>query len=551
MVRKLTALSCFVSVALFATREVAAQAQFIRGDSNHDQSINISDPVDTLNFLFAGSEAPPCRDAADANDDNQINIADAVYSLNFQFLGGDPPPPPYPNFEADPTDDTITCLGPPVVISGEITEADPPERKNWTRDKVYELQGEVYVRAPVVLTIEEGVTVLATDRAVLVIDRGARIEAIGTETHPVVFTSAKKVGERAKGNWGGLILLGRGDINIPGKDGLVEGLTDVHYGGGATPDVNDSSGRLSYVRVEYGGFAISVDNEVNSITLAACGAGTQLDHIQCKFNDDDGVEWFGGSASLRYGLVSYVSDDMFDYSFGWSGNGQFWVGHQTGVAADTGFEVDNSEAAGSFGNTPITRPHVSNVTMIGTGDPASPKGGVGMLIRRGAGSHIENAIVQGFKGVGLDIDDQITCEQNYSATDSESHVFVRHAVFYANGAGGTNHFPAPGSETGAQDEATWDAPPGDTPPPCANLSSVLVGHATNIIATASPTVDPHNLTAPNFRPQNDAVTAPTFDPTAWDSFFVPVNYRGGVPPDTGASGEPDWTQKGWISYAQN
>src|SRR5262245_8876444 len=104
MVRKLAGAFCFAAAVFFAAREVNAQAQFLRGDSNNDKKIDISDPVGTLNGLFTGGPTPPCRDAADSNDSGSLDISDGIYTLNFLFLGGDPPAPPYPNFEADPTD---------------------------------------------------------------------------------------------------------------------------------------------------------------------------------------------------------------------------------------------------------------------------------------------------------------------------------------------------------------------------------------------------------------------------------------------------------------
>ena len=96
------------------------------------------------------------------------------------------------------------------------------------------------------------------------------------------------------------------------------------------------------------------------------GSGTNFDHIQCKYNADDGFEWFGGSCDLKYGLCVGIGDDSFDYSFGWSGRGQFWLAQQNGLDADRGFEVDNSED--EFGARPLTNQTISNVTLIGDPD---------------------------------------------------------------------------------------------------------------------------------------------------------------------------------------
>ena len=86
------------------------EREFIRGDSNGDGSLNVSDPTHTLGILFGGdSETLSCEDAADANDDGGLNITDAVYALSHLFGGGAPPPAPFPEAGIDPTEDELEC----------------------------------------------------------------------------------------------------------------------------------------------------------------------------------------------------------------------------------------------------------------------------------------------------------------------------------------------------------------------------------------------------------------------------------------------------------
>jgi hypothetical protein len=80
---------------------------FVRGDSNDDARLELTDAVHALNFLFLGGEGPPCPDAADSDDDGGINISDAIHTLGFLFLGGPSPPAPYPVSGPDPTPDTL------------------------------------------------------------------------------------------------------------------------------------------------------------------------------------------------------------------------------------------------------------------------------------------------------------------------------------------------------------------------------------------------------------------------------------------------------------
>ena len=82
---------------------------FLRGDSNGSGTLDISDAVRTIGYLFLGMEAPGCLDAADTNDDGRLDLADPIYCLDFLFRGGAPPPEPFPLRGSDPTADELPC----------------------------------------------------------------------------------------------------------------------------------------------------------------------------------------------------------------------------------------------------------------------------------------------------------------------------------------------------------------------------------------------------------------------------------------------------------
>ena len=86
---------------------------FVRGDINSDDSVNIADAVFLLNDLFGDGAAPTCDDAADANDDGSTNIADSIFLLNQLFGNGDPIPEPFPDCGIDPTGDGLDCASSP------------------------------------------------------------------------------------------------------------------------------------------------------------------------------------------------------------------------------------------------------------------------------------------------------------------------------------------------------------------------------------------------------------------------------------------------------
>jgi hypothetical protein len=102
-----------VSVVLVAVLQgTAIGGPFVRGDSNGDQRVDLSDAVAILQDLFLGGPALDCRDAGDFNDDGTLDIADVSGILDFLFLAGDPPPNPWqwvwPGWDPTPGD-PFTC----------------------------------------------------------------------------------------------------------------------------------------------------------------------------------------------------------------------------------------------------------------------------------------------------------------------------------------------------------------------------------------------------------------------------------------------------------
>ena len=86
-------------------------SMFRRGDANGDAELDISDPVATLGYLFAGDSSLPCLDAADSNDDGALDISDAAATLNFLFQGSAALPAPSGDPGVDPTPDALGCEG--------------------------------------------------------------------------------------------------------------------------------------------------------------------------------------------------------------------------------------------------------------------------------------------------------------------------------------------------------------------------------------------------------------------------------------------------------
>lgn len=247
----------------------------------------------------------------------------------------------------------------------EIKPAAGQTSTTYTLKKgTYHLMGWVYITDGVELTIEPG-TIIKGDKetkAALIVEPGGKLFAEGTKTTPIVFTSEMPAGQRKPGDWGGLILCGRGTNNQTKSQ--IEGGPRTEYGGGIE---NDNSGVLKYVRVEFAGFPFAVDKEINGITFGAVGSGTKVEHVQVSYSNDDSFEWFGGSVNAKYLIAYHGWDDDFDTDFGFSGKIQYALGVRNPRIADTsksnGFESDNNGSGST--QTPYTTTTFSNVTIIG------------------------------------------------------------------------------------------------------------------------------------------------------------------------------------------
>jgi hypothetical protein len=400
---------------------------------------------------------------------------------------------------------------PVVVVTGSITGTE-----SWANTNYYVLRGAVFVEDGATLNIAAGTRIIGESGSVgtLVVLQGGRLNAIGTAQAPIVFTSDQPIGQRGRGDWGGLIINGRAPVNLEGGQGEGEGDTGVY--GGTNP--NDNSGVLRYVRVEFSGIEFSPDNELNGIAFQGVGRGTVVDHVQAHMSRDDAIEFFGGTADIKYAVLSNAADDSLDWTFGWTGRAQFVAITQRGDDADNGIEADNSE----FNNNALPRanPQIYNITLCG--DPDTNEGGESPRaanIRRGTAFTIRNFLVTGFKTVGFQISDANTSAQIDNGT----------------------------SQMGAG--VAWGMP---TNMHASVMTYIASGRFPNVRLGVDPglsTAACSNHAAPNFQPSSIASLAggqlaPILPPN--DGFFETVTFIGAVPP----APAPNW-MAGWTSFPQN
>jgi len=266
-------------------------------------------------------------------------------------------------------------------------------------DTTYILHNYFRIQSGVTITIEPGTVIQGVKKGTnatedlatgtLVIERGAAINAQGTASSPIVFTSSKAT--PAPGDWGGIVILGKADVNLlgsrgaspSGTDGLgfIEGLptptNNGRYGNGDNPalpqsgDYNtDNSGIMRYVRIEYAGELIGAANELNGLTLGGVGSGTTLEYIEVYKGFDDGFEFFGGTVNANHLVSALNADDDFDTDQGYSGKIQFAVvvrEPNASYLADlplTGSE-SNGDNDDDITGEPLTSAQFSNFTFIG------------------------------------------------------------------------------------------------------------------------------------------------------------------------------------------
>ena len=290
---------------------------------------------------------------------------------------------------------------------------------NWTADNTYLLDGFVFLEAGGVLNIEAGTKIKSkespstSDNATaLIIARDATINALGTADAPIIFTAEiddlnddLDLLVTDRGFWGGLIILGNGQLANQTPETRVEGIPDGEdraiFGG---TDDTDNSGILQFVSIRHGGAELSPGNEINGLTLGGVGSGTIVENIEVIANNDDGIEFFGGAVNVKYASVSFCRDDQYDWDLGWRGNGQFWLALTGEDNGDNSGELDGAKPDE---NGPTSNPTVYNTTFIGAGCEAEARNATGLLFRDGSAGTLANSVITE-QNFGLEVEDRAT-----------------------------------------------------------------------------------------------------------------------------------------------
>ncbi len=420
-----------------------------------------------------------------------------------------------------------------VIKDGDLVGG---QTYNWTKNNVYQLDGLVFLEDGGVLNIESGTVIQGLESptsgdntSALIITRNAKINAVGTASEPIIFTSelddlTGSLTADDSGLWGGIVILGNGVIARPAGEDQVEGISSMEprarYGG--TND-DDDSGSLKYVSIRHGGAELAPGNEINGLTLGGVGRGTEIDYVEVFANSDDGIEWFGGAVEIKHLIAAFCGDDGMDWDFGWRGKGQYWFVIQ---GTEVGNNAGEHDGASPDGQAPFSNPTIYNATYIGSGLNATADNEFALLMRDNTGGTYANSIFTSFKGKAISIEDLPAA----SGVDSYGNLLAGDLVIQNNywwefGAGNT-------LDAIVDKYATGDDPTG------AGVIAHLSNHGNKL---ANPFVcgisrQPDGKLNPTLAPGSNASEGA---PVAVDNFYDKVTYHG-------AFGDVNWAS-GWTA----
>jgi hypothetical protein len=359
------------------------------------------------------------------------------------------------------------------ILPGTIT--------NWVATNTYILKRVIFVHSNAVLNIEPGTVIKGAtganvsgstpgitegNRSALIVTRGGKLFAEGTPSKPIIFTydgddvnDPNDIPFPTTGQWGGVVLLGRGVVNSEENGGLegsvtyevYEGVSDEVIDGfnvyrfGGTNDM-DCSGVLRYVSIRHSGIKLLSNKEFNGLTMGGIGKGTIVEHVEVYCSSDDGFEWWGGCADAKYLVAAFCEDDGFDYDQGYRGRQQFLFAIQAdnalipGTATEPrGIETDGEVpgVSGGFTALPTTIWKGYNITLIGSGLASAGGTKWGIISRDNSGPNIHNSVVTEFSR-GLTIDADGLEEYTGSIAATNKIATINNTLFNVTTAGDAN-----------------------------------------------------------------------------------------------------------------
>lgn len=219
----------------------------------------------------------------------------------------------------------------------------------------YKLTGPLIIRDGGELEIREGTVIKAQkdQNAYIGVAQGGKIYIYGKADAPVIITS--DADNPAPGDWGGIFICGKAPTNT-GENARSE-LGDLFYGGN---ELEDSSGTIQYLRVEYTGASFEETTAFNGITFYGTGAFTNLEHIQCYQGKGNGFVFYGGNVNPKRFIASGHQGHGVTISDGWTGNAESFHLYNN---AKSGIKTSNNATDELV--TPITAGTIKNISILG------------------------------------------------------------------------------------------------------------------------------------------------------------------------------------------
>jgi len=344
-----------------------------------------------------------------------------------------------------------------VIDTEEITEDT-----RLSLPCTYVLARQVYVIGAT-LFVDAGVQVGGDNGSALIVTTSGMIDAQGTADEPIVFTSSRAEGSRLTGDWGGVVLLGRarlawGNAACDGTEGEcvanIEGLPDSETRGrfGGDDDTHNC-GTMRYVLIQYAGFRFGMDNELNALTVGACGDQTTLEYIQVHRGLDDGFEFFGGTSDLKFGLCTGTGDDCFDTDQGYTGTIMNFIGHHFAGSSDDPRGVESDNFSSNNDVEPRSNPVMMYGTIVANTDSTTQQG---IVNRRGTYAVIDGVVVGYYGSAGYDMRDS-AWETGWTGVDGP--LVVKNSCFTSNNP----NWPPVGTDCGTMDASGDCNDPEDVP----------------------------------------------------------------------------------------
>jgi hypothetical protein len=477
------------------------------------------------------------------------------------------------------------------TYGGELTSGAA-----FTCNNTYILDKKIYIPSGQTLSIQPGTVIkgataaTSAEATALVIERGGRIIANGTESCPIVFTAQADPMDGTysisnKGMWGGVVLLGKahnnltlaangpftvgtaGKLAVANGLGTVEGFqttnTQDQFGANLTSgesfNDDDNSGILRYVSIRHSGAILALGGEINGLTLASVGRGTTVEHVEIVSCADDNIEIFGGTVNLKYCTTLFGNDDMYDWDLGWTGKAQFLFGMKSdntfSADSDNGFEMDSDDQKSN--NTPYSHPVIYNATLIGNAKATlntDNSAMAGVNAKEFTQGEIYNSIFANFKN-GLNLQKSISGTRSYAAGGEAWHNWTNIAGPASASAGnGTQSLVIKCNTFAATTNALMNNSSlanngvGTAITSGADYTQFTTTDKNDVVATI-PGFDYNytvNTTTNLFSVKNDVIPNPALSivgcPTVpVDGFFEPAPFRGAFSSEAGQNWLSDWS----------